>query len=154
MALTGCALVLIGLLYSLGGSSPELALHLAVVLGLAVALAVAINWWGWLLTKLLHSTIHGWILIIILGFFLIFRLVIQTGTVDAAAQRENLLGEKKKGEAATEEGEEPSASSRGTAEWLTTEAVRPTNQSCPAKEATNEETKRSETTDIAKDKRL
>ncbi|KAK2079955.1 hypothetical protein QBZ16_002350 [Prototheca wickerhamii] len=66
LALLGCALCLVALLYSVGGTSPELALHLAIVLGLAIILAIAINW-----------------------------LVIQTGTVDAAAQREALLGEKK-----------------------------------------------------------
>lgn len=44
LALLGCALCLVALLYSVGGTSPELALHLAIVLGLAIILAIAINW--------------------------------------------------------------------------------------------------------------
>ncbi|KAL6785200.1 hypothetical protein ACKKBG_A02855 [Auxenochlorella protothecoides x Auxenochlorella symbiontica] len=64
VVLTACALTLLGLLYAVGGSSPDLLLHLGAVLLLAVGLTASINW-----------------------------LVIQTGTTAVEEQRKAIFGE-------------------------------------------------------------
>lgn len=46
VVLTACALTLLGLLYAVGGSSPDLLLHLGAVLLLAVGLTASVNWWA------------------------------------------------------------------------------------------------------------